>query len=325
MKELDLRDKKILFQLDLNSRISYSELAKKLNTSKEVVNYRINRLVERKYIDQFYTIINSGKLGFVAFKLYLNFQNINEETFANVLKYLKEHKMVFWLASTNGLYEMMVAVWARNHYDFNHNFLTGFLNKFSKYISEKETTISLDNNQINRKWFLPKTTERKITVVGGKPEIIPIDKIDYSILKIIANNSRKPYTEIAKKTNTTLQIVKYRIRRLEKEGIILHYKLGVDPKRYGREFVKTIISLKDITEERETQLINYCLELKPTLNVVRCIGPWDLEIEMEIENMEKYNQVMGDIREKFLDIVKSYKTAIIISEPKVTFIPHIEF
>ncbi|KYK26308.1 hypothetical protein AYK26_05360 [Euryarchaeota archaeon SM23-78] len=324
MKELDLRDKKILFQLDLNSRISYSELAKKLNTSKEVVNYRINRLKERKYITQFYTLINPGKFGFVAFKLYLNFQNINEEIYTSMLNYLEEHKMVFWLASTNGVFEMMIGTWARNHYDFNYNFLAGFLNKFSKYISEKETSITLDNYQINRKWFLPKTTERKITDTGGKLENTPLDKIDYKILNIIANNSRKAYTEIAKETNTTLQIVKYRIKRLEKEGVIMHYKLGVDPKMYGREFVKTIISLKDITEERENQLINYCLELKPTLNVVRCIGPWDLEIEMEIENMEKYNKVMADIREKFLDIIKSYKTAIIIAEPKVTFIPYLD-
>ncbi|MBN2052249.1 Lrp/AsnC family transcriptional regulator [Candidatus Woesearchaeota archaeon] len=325
MKDLDLLDTKILFALDLNSSISYSKLAKKLKTSKEVINYRINRLNKKKYIAQFYTIINPNKFGFVAFKLYLNFQDMDKKTHDKMIAFLKENKMVFWVASSTGTLEMMIGIWARNHHEFNKNFLVKFMNKFSKYISEKETSITLDNFQRNRSWFLEKKAiEEKITNTGGETEKRSMNKIDYEILRIIANDSRKSYTEIAKEIKSTLQIVRYQIRKMEKEKIILHYKLGIDPKKYGREFVKTFISLKNTNEQREKQLINYCLSLEPTLNVVRCIGPWEIEIEMEIPNLEEYNQVMSRIREEFLDIIKSYKTAVMIQEDKVTFIPQLE-
>ena len=41
---MDEKDKKLLYLLDLNSRESESTLAKKLKTSKQVINYRIKRL-----------------------------------------------------------------------------------------------------------------------------------------------------------------------------------------------------------------------------------------------------------------------------------------
>ena len=47
---LDLKDRKILYELDSNSRQPLSQIAKKVGLSKEVVNYRIRRLEDQKII-----------------------------------------------------------------------------------------------------------------------------------------------------------------------------------------------------------------------------------------------------------------------------------
>ena len=52
---LDLKDKKILVELELNSRRSNNQIAKKVNLSKEVVKYRIDRLLEKGVILRFKT------------------------------------------------------------------------------------------------------------------------------------------------------------------------------------------------------------------------------------------------------------------------------
>jgi DNA-binding Lrp family transcriptional regulator len=57
-KKLDLLDRKILYELDFNSRIPLSILARKLNISKQVAKYRIDSLVKRDIIKGFYTDIN---------------------------------------------------------------------------------------------------------------------------------------------------------------------------------------------------------------------------------------------------------------------------
>ena len=50
MIKIDLKDRKILNQLDINSRQSLSQIGKKVGLPKNVVAYRIKRLEEKKII-----------------------------------------------------------------------------------------------------------------------------------------------------------------------------------------------------------------------------------------------------------------------------------
>ena len=60
--KLDLKDKKILYELDLNSRATLNEIAKKVGLSKQVVDYRLKNLIKNNVINRFYTAINFSKL-----------------------------------------------------------------------------------------------------------------------------------------------------------------------------------------------------------------------------------------------------------------------
>ena len=44
--KLDLKDKRILKELFVNARMPYSTIGKKVGLSKEVVHYRVNRLMK---------------------------------------------------------------------------------------------------------------------------------------------------------------------------------------------------------------------------------------------------------------------------------------
>ncbi|MBU4242067.1 MAG: winged helix-turn-helix transcriptional regulator [Nanoarchaeota archaeon] len=59
--KLDFKDKKILYNLDLNSRATLNEIAKKVKLSKQVVDYRLKNLLKNKIIKEFYTVINFSK------------------------------------------------------------------------------------------------------------------------------------------------------------------------------------------------------------------------------------------------------------------------
>ena len=58
--KLDEKDKKILYELDKNSRQGISSIAKKVRLSKEVVNYRIKNLEKRKIIKGYYAVLQRG-------------------------------------------------------------------------------------------------------------------------------------------------------------------------------------------------------------------------------------------------------------------------
>ena len=56
--KLDLKDRKILYELDSNARQSNSEIAKKVGLNKNTVNYKINRMTEEGIIAGYYTVID---------------------------------------------------------------------------------------------------------------------------------------------------------------------------------------------------------------------------------------------------------------------------
>lgn len=61
---MDKKDEKILIELIKNSRMSFKQLGKKVGLSREVVTYRVNKLIEEKIITDFHSIINIEKLGY---------------------------------------------------------------------------------------------------------------------------------------------------------------------------------------------------------------------------------------------------------------------
>ena len=68
---LDLKDKKILHELDINARRTLSQLSKKVNLSRDVINYRINKLEKEGYIKGYQTIVNFSKLGYLTIRFHL--------------------------------------------------------------------------------------------------------------------------------------------------------------------------------------------------------------------------------------------------------------
>ena len=93
--KLDLKDKKILYELDKNSRQSYSQLAKKVYLSQEATRYRVNRLIQNKVIFKFFTKIDVSKLGLTFYKVLIKFHNINEQKKEEIIHYLVKQPIVF--------------------------------------------------------------------------------------------------------------------------------------------------------------------------------------------------------------------------------------
>ena len=114
--KIDLLDKKILFELDKNARIPTTQLAKKLNISRETCKYRIANLVKNNVIAKFSTIINPNKLGYKMYKIHLQLTNIGEER-EKFYDYLSKHTYVYWMGICNGSWDLILTMFV---HDANH-------------------------------------------------------------------------------------------------------------------------------------------------------------------------------------------------------------
>ncbi len=319
-EELDLKDKKILFHLDKNARASLSEIGRKVRLSQEVVFHRVNKLQERGIIKRFQTVVAIFKLGYIAPKVYLQLQDITKEKYRELYDYLLHHKSVFWFGISQGRWDLMIAYWSKDTFEFG-KLVDDLLHKFSPFILEREVTIGKNTIQYNRRWFYHDKLEPVETGFGSELGDAKLDKIDTEILKYLANNARLPVTELAKLLKITTNVVHYRIKQLEKKKIISGYKFALDTHQLGYEVCKSFIYFKNITEKRRKQLIEFCKLHQNVINIVLCVGPWDMEIEFEVKNFDEFYNLMSEIKEKFADIIKNYESIVFKEEPKQSFMP----
>ena len=59
MIKLDLKDRKILYELDLDARQPLTQIGKKVGLSKDVVSYRMKKLQDEGIIKNYYTVIDA--------------------------------------------------------------------------------------------------------------------------------------------------------------------------------------------------------------------------------------------------------------------------
>lgn len=320
---LDRKDKRILIELDVDARQSYHQIARKAGLSKEVVKYRIDRLIKNQTILRFHTVINYFKLGLVKFKLYLRLTNTNKEKLEEIAHYFHKHSRTEWVALTTGRWDLIVGFLVHNINEFDQE-VQQVLNLFSTYIQEKYVTTTLYLSHETRGFLGKNHNFKRIKIVyhSSQDQQEKIDQIDEEILRLLANNARFSVTEIAKKLKLTPRIIQYRMKELEKKKIILAYKVHLNPKMLGRIFCKALIYLSTTTEKRLNSFLTYTSSLPEAIWPQRVMGNWDFELDMELENYDAFQNILFELKEKFPDVIKNHKFCIVSKEFKLDLYPH---
>lgn len=320
LKQLDLKDRQILYQLDINSRQSNSEIGKKVKLSKQVVDYRIKRLVKEGYLTRFATVIDTYKLGITKFKIYISLENADKNIIKEITEFLKKHKKTEWIATCSGKFDIIAGYIVKDAYEFDEA-LKEIDERFSNYISSREVTISLGVPHWRKEYLLDNKEHYPAIFQGGKREHFEIDKLDEEIIKILVNNARMSTVEIAKRLNTTSRIVLYRIKNLVKNKVIIMHKIFLDLNRINWIYCKAIIKFKNLTKQKYNQFFTYCSQLKNLTYLINCIGPWNIELDFEIEDFNKFHKIMLELRDRFSDIIKDYDFAVVMNEDKLDYYP----
>ncbi len=311
--DLDLLDKKILFELDINSRMPITQLSKKVRANRNVVEYRMKRLEEKGVIQKYVTLIDAGQVGLMAWNIYLEFQNTTPEIEQNIIDYLKKHKKCWWIASTTGSWDLIYSILVKDIKEF-YNTVDEFNSEFGQYILNQSLAAHVEIYIFSRGYFLNKASVQTIWYKTYNPQ--KIDEIDKAILSELSTNARIPLVTLAHKIGQTPRIVSYRINDLIKRKIITVFRLQLNPDIYGYKFYKVLIYLKNQNKKSNNLLREYCRQLGTIMHYELKIGPWMLELELDSKSYEEINELMKTMKTKFNDYIKSYEILQISEELK---------
>jgi len=314
--ELDVKDRKILYELDLDSRQSYKEIGKKVGLSKEVVNYRISKMEESGIIKGYYTLINMSRLGNVCNRFFVKFRNLTPEKENEIISFFVNDPKYWWVDSCDGFADFATGTWEKDIIDC-YKRREEFFNKYKPYLQKVEHSIYAGFYIYKRAYLVNKTIKDTKPISYISNVKIEIDDIDEKILQTISTNARMPTIEIAKAIKTTPAIVKYRLKKLQDNKVIEAYRVMIDLSKIGYYWYKIEFTLKDYSHKKE--MLDFFSMHPNIVYAYETTGESDIEIELEVESYEKFRQIFAEIKSKFKDIIEGSRHLIWYKEHKIMF------
>jgi DNA-binding Lrp family transcriptional regulator len=303
MIKLDVKDRKILYELDINSRQSFRAIGRKVGLSKDVVANRVKKLQENGIIKRFVVYYDILQLGLNFLRFYFKFQYATPEIKKEIINHFVENDNVIILYSAEGSYDLGVLMMVENIIDI-YPFWRKTLEKYGDYFL-KQVFSAYTGELIYGHGFLlegiKKPERAPLRRNWGK---IKIDKLDLEILKTLVFNARIPTVEIANKLNSNVMTINSRINRLIDSKVILGFSLELDIDKIGYQVWKVDFYLSEYT--KVNQIISY-IEKNPQLfSVDYTIGYAELEMEIYVKNINQLNEIIEDIHSKFPKVIKHY-------------------
>lgn len=305
--KLNVKDRKILYELDKNARQPASKIAKHVGLSVDGVNYRIKQLLKNKAIFKFMTILDTSKIGLTAYKVFYRFQNTTVQKEEEIINYLIAHKNTQYVTSTEGLFDLNINFLVSNVNELN-DILTDINRLHGQFIAERQVNIIVEASFFFRDYLVDKTHSelRKPMSFGSESKEVKIDDNDFIILSELSKDGRMHAVDIAKKTGLSSDAVIQRIRKLEEHGVIQNYVIYPNSSVIGYKSYFILFKFRDLSLEDEKRFFTYC-RLQPNIwFYAKLIGEWDCVVDLEVENDDNFKKILTEFKKDFSKIIKEY-------------------
>ncbi|MEK6886237.1 MAG: Lrp/AsnC family transcriptional regulator [Nanoarchaeota archaeon] len=129
--------------------------------------------------------------------------------------------------------------------------------------------------------------------------MLKIDNKDREILFHLSLNARASLTELAKKTKLSKEVVHYRLKNLEKEGVVEGYYAVINTYKMGKEFYRVYLKTINMTTDVEKQFISYLKKHPKVTWIVEVDGDLDFLYVVWAKNISEFEEVYNEINDKF--------------------------
>jgi Lrp/AsnC family leucine-responsive transcriptional regulator len=323
MIKIDRKDLEILYQLDLNSRQSLKSIGKKVFLKKNVVQYRIDKLIKKGVIKNFYTSINFRKLGYINIGVDISYQYYTPKIENEIIEYFSSNDYSWFISNVQGYYDLLVLFSVKNMNQF-FNFWKKTMMKYRYNIKNANILFFSHTRYFPAAYLIEDKSNidyQKFEISDGGVQI-NIDNIDYNILRRISLNSRKQLTEIARELDISSTTIVKRIKKLEKNRIINGYRVNIDYSKLNLQLFNVRFSLKRY--ENIPHIIEYAKTSPNIISISDIIGNWDLSLNYYIKNYNDLHNIICNILDRFPNDFKNRMTFCYPEIYKSNYMPNLK-
>lgn len=314
--ELNKRDEEILKILNKNCRETDSNIAKKLKISKQAVSYRIKKKQESGLIKNFYTEFNLSKLGFNSYYVFLELEKITNKTEKEIIEKFIVEENIGWIINGIGKSNIILLVYAKTLNEFEDLYFR-IKNICSEYLRNADFSILTKSHKLSYRFL--ETDLRGIQTEQFQPVIL--DSEDIKLMKALAQNARERITTISNQTDMSIDIVRYRLKKLKENSVINGFRMKLDISKLGIQWYLLLIKIQSINEKTKNKFLNYILQQKETYYLTSTIGNYDFIVDLQVASSTDVRNLIFELRDKFPEVIKNFETLLIFKEYKNSYLP----
>ena len=320
---MDVTDRKILYELDVNCRTPISKIAKKIRVGRDVAAYRIRKLESRGIITKYICSVNLGMLGYKTYKIYFKISR-DRDAEKRFVENMVRCKPVIHMLKTEGSFDYTITVAVKNIVELD-DFLMGIKSNFKHFVKEYAISIlvyskifKLDKLLLDQKRCALKL--ESFEKYSGEDKTIAISEKERIILRALSQDANLSVVEISKRTKLSIDVVKYHVKKLS-GSIVNSYRIMFNLNRMGYHHYVIMLRTWHATKEDEKKLITWCLQKRNVLFCTKRIGHFDFEINAAIKDIEDLNDFLSELKTEFDGIIDSYNTMINSKLLKLNYVP----
>ncbi len=308
--KVDAKDRKILFMLAQNARMPLSEIAKKVMLSRDSVAYRIRRLQEKGVILRFFPLIDYKQFGFNVYHVFIILDEHDKEEYMRLIETLEHHPNVLSMMEYNDRWDIQVSLIAKDIREFDA-IMTEITSKFPNAIVEKDILENINNYKLK---FLPYTIAHEKKSKQVNKEFYKPDNKDLKIMNILADNARLSTYEIGKIVGIDADTVSYRMRKMQKSGLIKKYTTLVNFSKLNYHWYTCAMQMKTFDHKHERKFQQLIKKVPNIIRAVKTLGVWDILLYIVVNDTKEFHKIVKDLRSELYDIVKAYDAWIAYEE-----------
>ena len=317
LKESDI---KLLNYLYHNNREPLSKIAKACKLTRDQVEYKLKKYQSEGIIKQFFTLFNYHKLGYDSLAALL--LKIRPDKIKEFSEKLKQDKNCLSKDEIFGDYDFYINLIFKNEDEINE-YVSNLFEENKDIISDYLVLKPFFTELYPMKFLGYNFSEDAYKIVDLKSTTkkTELDEKDKIILKMFAENARVKIVDIAHKLKISPELTLYKIRRLEKEKIILGSRMFFDMSKLEYHFADILIDVNNFSLKIQEKIKKFAKKHKHIDEVILLINKPNCLLQIIFKSQIELQETIRDIKKLFPE--ESIKMKILFPqfEEKINTLP----
>lgn len=303
------KDLLILRKLLEDGRMSSASISKEIDLGREIVNYRIKRLIKENLIVKFIPKLNEEAMQYQEFIILLKL-NLDDEISKE--KFIREsmgNKYLIWTVKSESGWDLIIRLYALSISEFKEK-LNEILENYSSILANYYTIISSEEIKENEMEVISRNLfEEGVSGVDfstiKKGSLPQIDNKDREILNLLENDARVQYKEIADKLDISSDTVKYRIDKMKEQGIIEKFEPVINLNKIGLFQYAAIIKYTYLDREHEDKINEYLISNSKIVRAIKSLNSEEFFMTLAFTKEDDTDNFKEELKYKFGDKIVS--------------------